>query len=172
MNEAITNKLYADFPRLYRDGLSKKGMMQWGISCNDGWFDLIYQLSADIEAEAARMGLNPDSSEWPCAIQVKEKFGTLKFYCTVGKKKEELQPETAGPLLCFRPLPTNKTIRTLIMEAEKKSATICEVCGCPSELRREAWWRVTCDRCEAERVAKGVIDGSKYADKGMRAPES
>ncbi|MHB1491448.1 MAG: hypothetical protein ACYCTH_13295 [Cellulomonas sp.] len=162
MNKSNTQKLYADFPRLYREAGSKKSMMQYGFETNDGWFDLIYKLSADIEAEAKSMGLNPDSKEWPCALQVKEKFGTLKFYCAMGKKKEKLQPEESGPLLCFRPLPDNKAIRALIMQAEKESATICEVCGSPSELRLEGWRRVTCDKCEAERQAMGVGDGSKY----------
>lgn len=168
MNGANTQKLYADFPRLYRGANNQNGTMHFGFDCNDGWFDLIYKLSADIEAEAASMGLDPDSKEWPCALQVKEKFGTLKFYCAVGEKKDALQPEVSGPLLSFRPLPTHKTIRTLIQEAEKKSATICEGCGCPSELRRDAWWRVTCDRCEAERQARDVTNGAKYADKSLR----
>ena len=162
MNEANPQKLYADFPRLYRYRLDEMSMMKYGFDTNDGWFDLIYKLSANIEAEARKLGLDPNTDSWPAALQVKEKFGQLKFYCAIGEQESELQPEQRGALLSFRPMPNNAAIRALITEAEKQSLTICEGCGVPASLREEGWWRVTCDACKAERQARRIWDGSKY----------
>lgn len=36
--------------------------------------------SRDIETVANEIGLMPDLAEWPMCMQVKEKFGTLRFY--------------------------------------------------------------------------------------------
>lgn len=151
MNEANTEKLYADFPNLYRYRDDNRSQMKYGFLVHDGWFDLVYKLSADIETEARKAGLDPSSDSWPAALQVKEKYGSLKFYCAVGEQESELQLEQRGALLSLRPLPNNAAIRTLIIEAEKQSLTICEVCGAPASLREDGWWRVTCDACEAER---------------------
>lgn len=151
MNEANTEKLYADFPNLYRYRDDNRSQMKYGFLVHDGWFNLIYQLSAAIEAEARKLGLDPNTDSWPAALQVKEKYGQLKFYCAIGEQESELQPEQRGALLSLRPLPNNAAIRTLIIEAEKQSLTICEVCGAPASLREDGWWRVTCDACEAER---------------------
>jgi hypothetical protein len=166
MNITNKQKLYADFPRLYRDASNERSCMKWGFQCNDGWFDLLYKLSADIEAEARTLGIDPDSDAWPKAIDVKEKYGTLKFYCDAGEKRNHLDlvPEVTGQIISLRPMPNVPSIRALIKSAEKASASICECCGCPSKLRTDEWWRVTCDKCEAERCERGITDGSKYAD--------
>lgn len=77
MNEALSKKLLDDFPALFRD--RNESSMQRGFECGDGWFDLIYKLSQDIECVAREGGLNPDSHEWPLCRQVKEKMGSLRF---------------------------------------------------------------------------------------------
>lgn len=162
MNEANTKKLYTDFPGLYRDATNQRSMMKFGFDCNDGWFNLIYKLSADIELEAKKLNIEPKSDSWPRALQVKEKMGTLRFYCELGKTKDELVHEVVGELISYRPLPINTTIRALIKEAESKSATICEVCGCLGTLKMEGWWHVSCDKCEAERRERDIQRGEKY----------
>ncbi|MDP4028040.1 MAG: hypothetical protein Q8P42_03625 [Gallionella sp.] len=78
MNEALSKKLFDDFPRLYRN--RHESSMQRGFECGDGWFELIYKLSQDIESVARESGLKPDSTAWPRCRQVKEKLGTLRFY--------------------------------------------------------------------------------------------
>jgi hypothetical protein len=149
MNEDNSKKLYADFPRLYREAIAKE-RMSYGFECSDGWFNLLYKLSTDIEAEAKKIGLHPNSAEWPLALQVKEKFGTLKFYLRMEKGDNELKPENAGPILSFRPMPDIKSIRELIQMAENSSAKICEQCGQPGTLYRGGYWHVACDACEAK----------------------
>lgn len=59
------------------------------------------------------------------AAQVKEKFGTLRFYYD-GQRSEY--------------------IRGLVAMAEAMSAVTCEVCGSPGTLRGGRWRRTLCDR--------------------------
>src|SRR5690348_17215224 len=82
MNESNTKALLRDFPRLFR-GVSKpitESLMAFGFECGDGWFALIYKLSADIQKVSKESGLNSNSEQWPEVTQVKEKLGTLCFY--------------------------------------------------------------------------------------------
>ncbi len=111
MTPENTMKLYAAFPRLYRgkDKTLQESLMSWGFDCGDGWFDLIWKLSGDIEDVARKEGLDPCSYEWPEAVQVKQKFGTLRFHL------EE----------------TSDAAMALIDAARAASAKICEVCGAP-----------------------------------------
>ncbi len=72
MNHENTEKLYNDFPELYKQNSlpMSQTCMCWGFECDDTWFDLIYQLSKDLSA----------LDVIPVAAQVKEKFGGLRFY--------------------------------------------------------------------------------------------
>ena len=72
MNEKNTKRLLKDFPKLYRQYNlpMTETCMCWGFDCEDGWFDLIYDLSQKLEI------VNPECE----ASQVKEKFGGLRFY--------------------------------------------------------------------------------------------
>jgi hypothetical protein len=77
MNEVLSKKLLEDFPVLFRH--RSESSMQQGFECGDGWFDLVYQLSRDIETAASECGMKPDDPSWPLCRQVKEKFGSLRF---------------------------------------------------------------------------------------------
>jgi hypothetical protein len=61
----------------------------------------------------------------PRALQVKEKYGTLRFYMTT--ETDEMS--------------------SLIDEAELKSAVVCEDCGSTGKLRGGGWARTLCDDC-------------------------
>lgn len=114
MNPENTQKLYAAFPRLYR-GRSKPpevSSMAMGFDCNDGWFDLIWNLSQAIEDVARRDGHDPQSEDWPEAAQVKQKVGALRFHLAKN---------------------TN-TFAALVDNAMKASEEICEVCGAPGAM--------------------------------------
>jgi hypothetical protein len=60
----------------------------------------------------------------PEVTQVKEKFGTLRFYLT---------NET-------------EAITEMIEDAEKKSSAICEVCGYKGKMMGATWFKVRCHR--------------------------
>lgn len=68
----------------------------------------------------------------PRAMQVKEKFGTLRFYTT---------------------WETDEMSR-LIEQAEEKSAVTCEDCGQPGQETNEGWVRTECEECAIKRRQK------------------
>lgn len=65
-------------------------------------------------------------SSHPRAVQVKEKFGGLRFYMSS----------------------TNDEIRDLVSNVEALSFKTCEDCGSPGTLRQTGWYRTLCDSCE------------------------
>jgi len=162
MNEANEKQLFEKFPALYRDASSAEPSCMRNFYCGDGWFDLIFKLSEAIEQEAYRAGLKPSDAGWPRALQVKEKFATLRYYVsTVGDENHEddesageMKLESAGGMLSFRPVASNTNIRKLVTEAEQKSAFICADCGQPGEVRHSSWMHVACDKCEAIKEAE------------------
>jgi len=84
------------------------------VSCvGPGWTSLVENLIDDL----LRVGWDGN------VFQVKEKFGTLRFY--IGKGSDEM----------FK----------LIDDAERDSKTTCEVCGVPGKLRIDGWMKVLCD---------------------------
>jgi hypothetical protein len=81
---------------------------------SQGWNQLIKDLISDL----IKMGWNKE------IIQVKEKFGTLRFYINEG----------------------TDDIHRRIAKAEIESATICEATGKPGKLRTDlGWHRTLCD---------------------------
>ncbi|MBD8879799.1 hypothetical protein IHE49_04845 [Rhodanobacter sp. 7MK24] len=126
MNPENSRRLQSDFPQLYRsqrlDPLRQDQptvLALWGFECGDGWMDLIYRLSQAISKRIESTGLDI------VATQVKEKFGTLRFYVDGGDEE------------VFR----------LIDSAEQESATICEACGAPGTLVTKGWHSTLCECC-------------------------
>lgn len=126
MNDENTQRMYRDFPQLFRD--RENNDMENDFSCPDGWSELLYKLCAAIESEARKLGVDPGSDIWPKVWMVREKFGMLQFYCNTA----------------------HHTVNTLIHDAEEASAYICGECGKPGKLRKTGYWRVTCQECEME----------------------
>lgn len=95
------------------------------IDCHAGWYPLLTDLDTDLRA------LWPDYK----VVQVKQKFGTLRFYIDTltGASGEQQQ-----------------AVRDRIHAAEAKSATICEWCGQPGQLRQRGWIATLCDDCSSK----------------------
>ena len=66
------------------------------------------------------------------ATQVKEKFGTLRFYADYGEDYED-------------------EIEDLIHQAEVRSSKTCEECGQPGVTRPGGWIKTLCDDCVGKR---------------------
>jgi len=123
MNITNTEKLIKDFPVLYA-GVSKslmESLMSFGFECGDGWFDLIYDLSKKVSK------LDPKCE----AMQVKEKFGGLRFYTGA----------------------TTHEVWDVIDEYEERSYGICEQCGSAENVSQtKGGWIITlCEKCHKER---------------------
>ena len=93
-----------------------------------GWSKLVSQLCFRIDEYQKQM---PESHfEEPVAVvQIKEKFGGLRFYTYGG------DAYTQG----------------MIDFAESISYSICEDCSQPGKPRREGWVRTLCDACSEEK---------------------
>lgn len=72
MNPDNTVKLLNAYPLLYRE------LREWGFECGDGWFDLVWQLSADIESAAHLEGTPETEEAWPAVRILKQKCGSLR----------------------------------------------------------------------------------------------
>ena len=118
MTPEKTQQLFDAFPYLYRGRVKpiEESLMSVGCDCDSGWFDLICMLSQKIEDAARAAGLEPQSDEWPEAIQIKQKWGSLRFY------------------LKNSPLARSDEVAALKREAEECSAKTCEICGNPGTL--------------------------------------
>jgi len=128
VNPELDNKLCADFPLLYaqRHKPMTETCMCWGFECGDGWEPLIRELSQQLE------WLNATGKVRVEAVQVKEKFGTLRFY-TVVKDCADDFPWRMVDALCDA--------------AEARSACACEECGRWGERRVTAsgWVYTSCE---------------------------
>lgn len=72
-------------------------------------------------------------------VQVKEKFGTLRFYYAF--------PE--GEVV---DAPTKELVSSLIRAAERLSSVMCDVCCGPGKYRNDrSWVRTLCDEHAAKR---------------------
>ena len=122
MNTELQNKLFKKYPKLFRQReLSmQETCMCWGIACGDGWYWLIDNLCNYIS-------LMDKTVE---ATQVKEKFGTLRFYTNCGSDEIDAAISFAGLL----------------------SGKICEVCGSTdAKVRGKGWLMARCDTCLEKR---------------------
>lgn len=126
-------KFFQDtFPELYYSGETRvKSSPAIGFGTQYGWFTVLYRLSTKLKPLAIKHNeLNPDS---PFKIaQIKEKFGTLRFY--VGQVDESV----------------SKEVILAIEQAVEESLVTCELCGLPGELRNTRWIKVLCDNCYKE----------------------
>ena len=92
--------------------------MGGGFSCDDGWFGLIDELCAKLQAAVAAGKILQ-----PVTDQVKQKFGELRFYVS----------------------PQSLTTEALIAQARTRSAVTCEVCGAAGVLRWQRGVLTVCD---------------------------
>lgn len=132
MSESHFNRIYLACPIIYRgrrDGL-QQNLMAFGFCCGNGWFDLINELSQQIEAIANQQKKDGGADDdLPCVVQVKEKFGGLRFYMRN----------------------QNDEISTLIEQAEAKSHRVCERCGQPgATYSDDGWYRTECESCRSK----------------------
>lgn len=131
MNDGLDKLLCEKYPKIFvnRNGDPKETLMCWGFECGDGWFNIIDQLCSNIQhridwrQEQKEKYGRGEGCKQVVAVQIKEKFGTLRFYTEGGDEE----------------------IYGMIRMAESMSCVTCEVCGSPGKQRHGGWIRTLCD---------------------------
>lgn len=117
------------------DGIELRMPMElFGISCGSGWYSIIDALCKTIRGYCT--DINEDEEyRIPRAVQIKEKFGGLRFY--VDGIPEEISEKINGAKRM----------------AEMMSFTTCENCGATVNVSRDesGWIKTLCEECREER---------------------
>jgi hypothetical protein len=124
MDQLLDQTLCDHYPHLYqgRRGDPKTTLMCWGFACSNGWYPLLDSVSHLITERCPEV----------VAQQVKEKFGSLRFYYVGGDDYCDGVARMAGTL----------------------SGELCEICGNPGQLGRiGGWFQCRCDEHAQEKYA-------------------
>ena len=136
-------ELFEKYPLIFqvRKGHELEPFCMFGIECGQGWFPLLNVLCRQIQSYIdwrketnERIEENkkkyPDYDQTPYELipqvtvtQVKEKYGSLRFYYDGG----------------------DDVIDGMVRMAEAMSANTCEVCGNPGKMRSKSWFYTACD---------------------------
>ena len=127
------------------DFVSRRIPKGWypGVTCGVGWLPIIKQLVEDVDAAWRGIGgIHPELHWVP--VQVKEKFGTLRFYVRPALDISKKAPKSFKEVWdrCWR------VTSALISTAEHETASTCEDCGKRGTRRElEGWISTACDEC-------------------------
>ena len=142
MRDDLDRQLCEKYPLIFAD--RNKSMMEtcmcWGFEHGDGWYQIIDSLCANIQSHIDWQNENFAKGyphyEKPVpqvvAVQVKEKFGTLRFYYNGG----------------------DDVIDGMVRMAESWSAVACEECGAPGTQNSRGWIKTLCETHRKEREAR------------------
>ena len=125
MKSELAEKLIQDHPKIFevRKGTELMPFPMFGFECDSGWYNIINTLCYQIQSHIDWKNRNVEEVSQVIAEQVKEKFGTLRFYVRGGDEY------------------TNGMIRM----AEALSAVTCETCGKPGKIRGKGWYYTSCN---------------------------
>lgn len=119
MNDENTKRIIDACPSLF---VSYDGSpCLFGFECGDGWADLLVETCKKMQAHLTT--LSKELAEEIVALQVKEKYGTLRFYISS----------------------YDEILDAIVQDAETQSATICEQCGNTGKVRGAVWLYAACD---------------------------
>ena len=164
MDSKLELKLVKKYPIIFRDykGDMRKTCMAWGFCHADGWYKIIDDLCQDIDKIIGKKDIKV------IADQVKEKFGTLRFYYHLEYNPSFFSKICDGirffayrhewgilynKIRDFRKILFKSTIEKIsdaVDIAEGKSGKICEICGEPGKQMGIGWIKTLCNKCNKE----------------------
>ncbi len=127
LNEDLREEFKKEFPVLFQSNERE-------IIIGPGWIPLVKELCRKLEDINE---LRKEDEGYVHCLQVKEKFGGLRFY-------------VAYDMTFIKNLIDE--INFLTKQAEEKSLTVCEVSGNPGELYKKVKWLKTLCAEEAEKL--------------------
>lgn len=121
MDGKLQQQLFERYPLIFQERHlpMTDTAMCWGVMVGNGWFHVLDALCAALQRTT-----DQDGEPQVVASQVKEKFGTLRFYTRASTDVQD----------------------AMIDVAEEVSARTCDVCGCPGQLVRDGWLRTRCEK--------------------------
>ena len=123
--DTFAKRLEKSYPKMYA---GKYG----GFAVGKGWYPIIERLSSSIQQHIEFVNKKEEVCPQVVVMQVKEKFGGLRFYYEGG----------------------DEYIHGLVSMAESWADIACETCGGIGKRRGGGWVRTLCDVHEAERNAR------------------
>ena len=128
MKQELDELLCTKYPKMMvnRNLPMMETCMCWGFSCGDGWFNILDQLMGNIQHHIDWKNKKEEVVPQVTLDQVKEKFGTLRFYYTGG----------------------DDVIDGMVTMAESMSGVTCEECGSPGKRGGGGWITTLCKPCE------------------------
>ena len=95
-----------------------------GIAVGEGWWPIIESLCADIQHYIKWKNKDEEIVPQVVVMQIKEKFGGLRFYYDGGDER----------------------IRGMVTTAESWAEKTCEDCGVPATKKTRGWIKNVCDK--------------------------
>jgi len=125
MRKELDEALCAKYSEIFKacNGDMRATAMCWGFECGDGWYNIIDGLCTTIQNREYNNKRNNIQIAPVVATQVKEKYGTLRFYYSGG----------------------DDYIDGAVSMAEYMSEVTCEKCGAPGKLQSYGWAYTACD---------------------------
>lgn len=129
--EAFAERMEEAYPKMFA---GKYG----GFAIDAGWWPIIESLCSNIQRhinwrnEQFEKYGRGEKVEQVVVMQIKEKFGGLRFYYSGG----------------------DENIHGMVRMAEAWADATCEECGKPGKLRGRGWMKTLCDEHEAERQVR------------------
>ena len=131
MKQELDKLLCERYPKMMvnRNLPMQETCMCWGFECGNGWFNILDQLMGNIQHHIDWKNKKEEVVAQVTLDQVKEKFGTLRFYYTGG----------------------DDVIDGMVRMAESMSGVTCEECSAPAKTHGPGWIRTICEPCEEAR---------------------
>jgi len=135
-SEKFDKEMVKKYPNLYcQRGLPPtETCMCWGFEIGPGWHGIIRNISAQLDLISKTTGMIIQ------ATQVKEKYGSLRFYISnyfedstsISEKEQEIW---------------HKIVDAIVSRAEQESGWTCEECGKFGENKEiYGWYSTLCER--------------------------
>ena len=151
MDSHKTNQLYERFPHLYRERTAalESSAMPWGFQCENGWYNIIFEMSKKIEK------ISPEGEHAP-AISLVSRHDDGTLYVAVSN----ITPRVAD----------------IVMNVREQSRLTCEFCAyTPAFLRKgkgSVAGHIACGRCVRKATGNATPKGRKPKRKPRRAPDT
>jgi hypothetical protein len=120
--DAFTKHMEESFPKMFTEPYG-------GFCVSEGWWPIIAELCSNIQHHINWKNRQSEIVPQVVVVQIKEKFGGLRFYYDGG------DDEISG----------------MVRMAESWAAHSCETCGAPGKTREGGWIKTLCDHHEAKR---------------------